>query len=350
MDGADPALALKWADEGHLPALRSLLQRGSGGVLLSTPNAMSPAAWSSFATGLNPGRHGIFYFLDRKPGTYELMHSGPRTRTGTTFWSALSAAGKRVAVLHEPMTYPAEAVNGVQLCGWLAPGTNAPGYTYPANFIDELRRQFPDFVLHTGMTEYVRRGRYDLALEKKLASVRTKGKIARWVWEREDWDCFITVFDETDPVSHYFWHFMDPDHPEHESAGAQRYDLAILDVYRAVDDEIDPGWDLSKTPLWVRMKELNAETARLGQLVITGQSLPALTVDNKDVQAAAWQSAGQTQVLVTNPTARPQTAILKLERAVTVCKCLHGDGDTEVVDRAVRVSLPAYGSATLAAQ
>ena len=118
---------------------------------------------------------------------------------------------------------------------------------------------------------------------------------------------------------------MDRDKP----ANQPTYDQALSMVYLALINGAkgifwysmhDPGWDLSKTPLWVRMKELNAETARLGQLVITGQSLPALTVDNKDVQAAAWQSAGQTQVLVTNPTARPQTAILKLERAVTVCK------------------------------
>ncbi|MHB8994789.1 MAG: alkaline phosphatase family protein [Armatimonadota bacterium] len=238
MDGADPQLALTWAAQGHLPALQSLVERGSSGVLDSTPNAMSPAAWSSFATGLNPGRHGVFYFLDRKPGTYDLMHSGPKTREGMTFWRALSQAGKRVAILHEPMTYPAEAVNGVQLCGWLAPSSNAPGYTYPPEFMAEIKREFPEFELHTGMTEYIRRGRHDLALQKKLSSIRTKGKLARWVLEREQWDCFVTVFDETDPISHYFWHFMDPDHPEHQADTAQRYDLAIFDTYKAVDAEI----------------------------------------------------------------------------------------------------------------
>lgn len=238
MDGADPQLVSRWAAEGHLPALKSLQDRGCAGVLTSTPNAMSPAAWSSFATGLGPGRHGVFYFLDRRPGTYDLMHAGPKTRTGKTFWRAMSEGGKRVAILHEPMTYPAEAVNGVQLCGWLAPGVNAPGYTYPADFLTELRREFPGFELHTGMTEYVRRDRYDLALQKKLGSIAVKGKMARWVYQREAWDCFVTVFDETDPISHYFWHYLDPAHPEHRPNTSQRYDLAILDTYRAVDEEI----------------------------------------------------------------------------------------------------------------
>lgn len=159
MDGADPDLVLRWAGEGRLPAMQKLLDRGCGGTLWSTPNAMSPAAWSSFATGLNPGRHGVFYFLDRKPGTYELMHAGSRTRDGLSFWKAASLAGKKVAILHEPMTYPAEELNGVQVCGWLAPGANAPGYTYPTELAAELRAQFPDFVLHTGMTEFIRRDR-----------------------------------------------------------------------------------------------------------------------------------------------------------------------------------------------
>lgn len=148
---------------------------------------------------------------------------------------------------------------------------------------------------------------------------------------------------------------MDKDKP----ANQPTYDQALSMVYLSLINGAkgifwysmhDPGWDLSKTPLWARMKELNTETARLGNVVITGTPLDAVIVDNKDVQAAAWQLDGQTQVLVTNPTDKPQTATLKLPREVTICKCLHGEGDTEVVGQAVKVALPPYGSSTLAAQ
>lgn len=238
MDGADPDLTLRWAQEGKLPAIQSLLERGTGGVLWSTANAMSPAAWSSFATGLNPGRHGVFYFLDRKPGTYDLMHSGSATRSGQTFWRTMSDAGKKVAVLHEPISYPAEPINGMQVCGWLAPNPMARGFTHPPELAGELRHRFPDLALHTGVVEYIRRNRHDLALARKLKTARAKGKMARWVWEQDDWDCFVTVFDETDPISHYFWHFMDEGHPDHPGKTAHRYDTAIEDTYRAIDEEI----------------------------------------------------------------------------------------------------------------
>jgi hypothetical protein len=145
---------------------------------------------------------------------------------------------------------------------------------------------------------------------------------------------------------------MDKDKP----ANQPTYDQALSMVYLSLINGAkgifwysmhDPGWDLSKTPLWARMKELNIETARMGRLVTVGQPLPAVTVDNKEIQAAAWQIEGLTQILVTNPTEKPQTATLKLTREVAKCKCLQGPAETKVVNRAVEISLPAYGSSTL---
>ncbi|MCE5241544.1 carbohydrate binding domain-containing protein [bacterium] len=148
---------------------------------------------------------------------------------------------------------------------------------------------------------------------------------------------------------------MDRDKP----ANQPTYEQALSMVYLALINGAkgiswysvhDPGWDLTKTPLWARMKELNAETALAGKLVTTGRPLPPVTVDNKDVQAAAWQAEVQTRVLVTNPTAQPQTVTLKLAQDVTQCRRLQGVGEVEVADHTLKVSLPAYGSATLAAQ
>jgi hypothetical protein len=112
----------------------------------------------------------------------------------------------------------------------------------------------------------------------------------------------------------------------------------------------DPGWDLSKTPLWARMKELNDETARMGKLVTTTRPMGVVKIDNKDLQAAAWQTDVDVQVLVTNPTDKPQTGTFKLPVPAMACKCLHGVAEIEIVERAVKVSLPAYGSSTLAVQ
>jgi predicted AlkP superfamily phosphohydrolase/phosphomutase len=69
-DGADAKLAQKWMDEGKLPNLAKLRGQGTFAPLRSTIPSQTPVSWSTFSTGLNPGRHGIFDFLKRDPKTY----------------------------------------------------------------------------------------------------------------------------------------------------------------------------------------------------------------------------------------------------------------------------------------
>ena len=67
-DGVDPDLVDRWIEE--LPTIRRLGEQGTLSTLGTTNPPESPVAWASFATGLNPGRHGIFDFLRRDPATY----------------------------------------------------------------------------------------------------------------------------------------------------------------------------------------------------------------------------------------------------------------------------------------
>ena len=99
--------------------------------MATTYPAQTPVAWSTFATGLNPGAHGIFDFLKRDPNTY-LPQLGLNTyeqkssflppkavnlRSGTPIWSHLTRAGMRSAVLRCPCTYPPDKLKGSMLSG-----------------------------------------------------------------------------------------------------------------------------------------------------------------------------------------------------------------------------------------
>jgi predicted AlkP superfamily phosphohydrolase/phosphomutase len=133
-DGLDPNLVQHWMDEGKLPNFKRLAEQGSFQPLPTTNPAQSPVAWSSFATGNNPGAHGLFDFLRRDAETYapvyaianvedtgrklEIMGlsiplSDARTvnrRTGTPFWSAAEDAGVRSSVLRVPVTFPPDDI------------------------------------------------------------------------------------------------------------------------------------------------------------------------------------------------------------------------------------------------
>jgi predicted AlkP superfamily phosphohydrolase/phosphomutase len=70
-DGVDAKLTQRWMDEGKLPNLAKLRAQGTFTPLRPTIPSQTPVSWSTFSTGLNPGRHGIFDFLKRNPADYK---------------------------------------------------------------------------------------------------------------------------------------------------------------------------------------------------------------------------------------------------------------------------------------
>jgi len=138
-DGIDPDLLSEWMGEGKLPNLKRLGERGTFLKLGTTNPAESPVAWSSFATGTNPGKTSIFDFLNRDPQTYMpdlattsfsegkfLLRLFPIekpnvacNRKGTSFWQIASRNGLKCVILQAPVTFPPEKVVGGKLLSGL---------------------------------------------------------------------------------------------------------------------------------------------------------------------------------------------------------------------------------------
>src|SRR3979490_2097176 len=91
-DGMDPELADRFMNDGKLPNLAKLRGKGTFTRLRTTFPAISPVAWSTFMTGVNPGKHNIFDFLNRDLRTYFPELSSARVTSGSR-WSALAALG-----------------------------------------------------------------------------------------------------------------------------------------------------------------------------------------------------------------------------------------------------------------
>lgn len=135
LDGFDPGIAEPMLHDGRLPHLAALRGRGGYSRLQTTNPAQTPVAWSSFATGVNPGGHGIFDFLRRDLDTYlpdlalnRYEQSNPllpakvvNLRRGTPLWSVLASAGIPATVIRCPCTYPPDKVKGRLLAGMGVP-------------------------------------------------------------------------------------------------------------------------------------------------------------------------------------------------------------------------------------
>src|SRR5439155_15561759 len=69
-DGVDARYTEQWMNEGKLPNLAKLRAEGTFRPLRQTVPAQTQVSWSTFSTGIDPGRTGIFDFLRRDPKTY----------------------------------------------------------------------------------------------------------------------------------------------------------------------------------------------------------------------------------------------------------------------------------------
>jgi predicted AlkP superfamily phosphohydrolase/phosphomutase len=229
LDGAEPSLVECWMREGFMPHLERLRRRGSYLPLQSTMPPATFPAWTTCVTGVNPGRHGIFDFTEINPGTYSLRFLNANDRKAPALWNILSAAGKRVAVIGVPATYPPDPVNGIMLSGFDSPVCTAPdrSFVYPPALYEDVRQwRFADF-----QETDIGPGWHDRAFQKLLQGIKTKEAIAVKLLKREPWDFFMVVFGESDTVAHHFWLFCDAQSPRHRPG----HEHAIRDVYKRLD-------------------------------------------------------------------------------------------------------------------
>ena len=145
LDGLEPTIAERLMKEGKLPNLQKLKDQGSYSHLQTTYPALSPVAWSAFATGVGAGGHNIFDFIARDKhsylpelssskvvsatrklslGKYEIPLGKPVVRflrRSKSFWKILGENGIFSHVLRVPITFPPEKFNGALLSAMCAP-------------------------------------------------------------------------------------------------------------------------------------------------------------------------------------------------------------------------------------
>ena len=232
LDGVTFDLLQPWLDEGRLPNLAALLAGGASGRLRSTVPPVSASAWASFATGTQPGQHGLVDFTYPAQDGYDIQITNGRTRAVPAIWEIAGAAGKKVGVVSMPMTYPPRPVNGFMLCSFLTPSQESR-YTYPDELQEQLTAATGPFPLH--MSEKGRGtdpARFVRAV-KQMELDRTRAVCH--LMDTQPWDLFVYVVETTDNLQHEVWHIMDPSHPRHDPAEAQAVMPVILDYYETVD-------------------------------------------------------------------------------------------------------------------
>ena len=232
LDGATPQLVFPWAKEGKLPNLAKLVEDGVSGNLRSILPPMTAPAWTSFMTGKNPGKHGVYHFIEYVHKTYDYRIITTKDIKSKTLWRIMSESNKKVGIMQVPMIYPPEKVNGFIVSG----GITTPGpegdFTYPLELRDFLLKEF-DFKV--GSTERYYEGNEDAFIADLNYTEEKKAEATSYLMKNYDWDFFMVVFTNIDALQHFFWKYMDSTHPGHNQEKAKKYGDTIFNYYLKLD-------------------------------------------------------------------------------------------------------------------
>lgn len=113
IDGLDWKVLLPLMKAGRLPNLSSVAASGFAGRLATLRPTLSPAIWTTIATGVLPPGHGIRGFVRNRPSGAVLFSS--LDRRVKALWDIADDAGLRSVVVGWWNTFPAEAIDGVMV-------------------------------------------------------------------------------------------------------------------------------------------------------------------------------------------------------------------------------------------
>jgi len=201
LDGATFDLLDPLMEAGDLPFLQSLARGGVKAPLTSVYPAKTIPAWYSFATGLDPGEHGIFGFTepDGAPGRSRLVHS---FRPSEAVWDRLSRLGRRVGVVNFPLR------TGYPVHGFILPGMfSATSPTFPSGLRAEVEGEIGG--AYPSELPVFKEAERDEWVAEATRSVVQRGRAAAALAERHHPDFLFALFRETDRVQHQLWSELD---------------------------------------------------------------------------------------------------------------------------------------------
>ncbi len=209
--GCRPVLDPLFEDDA-LPHLQSIFDEGSSGPLESQIPPWTPSAWPSLYTGVNPGKHGVFGFLDFDGYDWDVVNAS-RVREHT-LWELLDHHGHSSVIVNAPVTHPPREIAGAVLPGYTAPENPT---CHPEGLLDDVRNEIGGYRVYAP-----RNLPEDASIEWYRRLARMRGEAFRYLTDRFDPEFGFVQFQSTDTVFH--------DYPGRDDI--------VRTVYEAVDEQI----------------------------------------------------------------------------------------------------------------
>ena len=239
IDGGTLELVKPWAEQGKLPTFARIMQHGVVGELTSTIQPISASSWSSFATGKNPGKHGILDFVRSTPFNYKVEFVNASVRSGKSLWRILSENNATVGVMNVPVTFPPEEVNGFLMAGMLSPSLGSE-FVFPHGLLKEIETNVGEYAIDVDVPNVSGQDKREQFLDKAMELLEIRRKTARYLYSKYRPDFFCVAYTVSDRICHNFWKYMDEETPIPVSEeDREKYGDAILNMYVKLDDILE---------------------------------------------------------------------------------------------------------------
>jgi len=222
IDGLAHELAHHFSEAGITPNLKRWIRKCGLKKTQAPMPEVSSVSWTSFMTGLNPGGHGIYGFMELNPANYSYIFPSFRQLPVPAVWETIAQKGKRSVIMNLPGTYPVRPINGVLVSGFVA--VDLENAVFPPKMLRTLEKMNykVDVDAETAATDKT------LFLEKLNQMLDMRFQLYKKLEKNQDWDLFFFIMTGTDRLHHFFYNAVDDT--------LDPYYRSFRDYYRRVDE------------------------------------------------------------------------------------------------------------------
>ena len=252
-DAADWKIIDPLIEQGKMPHLAGLIERGVMGTLSTLHPVLSPMLWTSIATGKRPFKHGALGFTEPTPDGAGVQPVSQFSRKTKALWNILNQEGYRSAVVGWWPSHPVEPIDGAMVSNHFQtalgppdqPWPMAPGTVHPPRLAETLAelRLNPNELEPPQVLPFVpRAAEIDQEQDPRLASVMkvlaetaSVHAAATWLLEHEPWDLCAVYYDAIDHCCHGFMRYHPPRRPHIPEQDFALYSGVVDACYRFHD-------------------------------------------------------------------------------------------------------------------
>jgi predicted AlkP superfamily phosphohydrolase/phosphomutase len=236
LDGLSLELARSLCRQRSLPGLEYILEQGACSIYSELPE-LSPVNWTSFYTAAGPESHGIFGFTRLDPGSYQLQIADFSQVQCPTIFDRLGEKHLQSRVINLPNTYPARAIPGMLVSGFVA--LDMDRAVYPGFLLPKLRQE--GYKLDADTSKGAQDP--DFLLGELRSCLHSRQKALEMFWPDLAWNLFVFVLTELDRLGHFLYPALEEkNHPWHQPCMEliQDWDKIICEVLSRYQELPEP--------------------------------------------------------------------------------------------------------------